>query len=271
MSRLHCLLCYSFLLLALLAPLVTWAAPQGYHATPLEGTVVDAKNGKPVPNVVVSVSYALQRDAAEASVIGDAATRLRIVHTTTDDKGRFQIVPWAERSGLYRPRGWVLVPGLDPELRLYAEGYKHLALKNVQTVAKPPQPLNGNDDELRKHFWAKKTFRLTALASTAEAKANELREWRAEIEADYAGYLWRGNGSAISSQEPLLRLFHRLCKKLPNETKAAVCFPADSEIGQYLARGESKGDEGPRPGRKSPKVNALLPSSEVRSIPLREQ
>lgn len=271
MSRPHFRSRHSLLLLALLAPLVTLAAPQGYRLPPIEGTVMDAKNGKPLPNAVVSVSYALQRDAAEASVIGDAATRLRIVHTTTNDKGQFKIVPWAEQSGLYRPRGWVLAPGLDPELRLYAEGYRHLALKNVQTAAKSPQPLNGNDDEWRKHPWAKKTFRLTALANTAEAKTNELRHWRAEIDADYAGYLWRGKGGAISGQGPLLRLFHRLCKKLPDEAKTAVCFPADSEIGQYLARGESADEENPRPERMPLKVITLPPGQDIQLVPLQQE
>ena len=133
---------------------------------------------------------------------------------------------------------------------------------------KPPQPLNGKEDAVRKHLWARKTIRLTAIADTDNAKADELRQWREEIEADHAGYLWRGMGSAITSQEPLLRLFHRLCQRLPDKTRSTVCFPPESEIGQYLARGA---EEGLRPGRQAPKVNAVPPGIEAYSPPQWQQ
>lgn len=220
------------LAIAICAALSWSAAAQHGPALPepgpdLTGWLVDAQSGKPVANAVVRVTWVLRAEPAMIKAGGEGTRRV-VKEIQPVAGGRFYVIDWRR---LVDAKGYKLVPVQDPMVRVYAPGYRRLAIDNV-TVGKDGRrvPANALDGVDWKWIGEGKVHALQPLASKPEAVARELETWKRDIESERR---------ALPTQEKLLLAFDQLCATLASPPKG-LCYSADSEIGRYLAQTKSE-------------------------------
>ncbi len=177
-------------------------APAPADGPDLTGWVVDAQTGKPpLVQAVVDVTWVL-RDGPR--------TRRVMKEVTSVVGGRFYIIDWKQYVDT---RGWKLVPGQDPVVRIYAPGYRRVVIKRW--------------DEGERHM-------LQPLDPSPRAMAAELAAWKRDIDADLAATPAAERQAALREHEKLLLLHDQACRSLP-EARPAPCYAADSPAARYIA------------------------------------
>jgi hypothetical protein len=218
--------------LALGAPGILGAAEAA--ATPegpdLAGWIVDAKTGKPplVP-AVVQATWVLRAEVELAE--GARRTKRVVKEIGSVAGGRYYVVDWKQYVDL---RGWKLVPGQDPVVRIYAPGYRRVVVDNA-AVAKGGKriPVNAAGDKEWKWVAADQALALEPLPSTPGARAAELASWRRDIDRDLAAVPARERDAAMREREKLLLLLDHECRALAPRPPA--CYAADSPVGRFVA------------------------------------
>jgi hypothetical protein len=204
------------LFLAAGVALAAAAAPRPVAApsVELDGRIVDAATGKPVIGAVILATWT-DRTAPDAA--GKTRTRERAKEMSSIVGGRFNIETPPEYADMVM---WLPVRGRDPLVRVYAPGYKRLAIEN------------------RPDAWSAtgKVLKLTPLAADDErARTAEIKVWKKDIEATLAASGLRGADAAFRVHEHLLLLFDAACAHL-EAPPAGLCYDGDTPEGRYLAR-----------------------------------
>lgn len=194
------------LLWLLIAGSVAWAVPSGYVATELSGTIIDAETKRPLWHAVIQAS------------VYDARTRRLSATRIQNAGGNFSIPDW-------KP-----VPGQDLIVRTYAAGYRRLIIKNPGTgkdiEALAAEPANGIGRIL---------LAMTPLPDKKDASASELAQWKKDLETGIGRPATKDRNESIRKHEKLLFLFDAQCKTLPEAERKRLCYPANSELGRYVA------------------------------------
>jgi hypothetical protein len=177
----------------------------------LDGRVVDAATGAPVIGAVILATW-----TDRAAQAGKPRTRERAKETSSIVGGRFNIESPPEYADVV---AWQPVRGRDPLVRVYAPGYKRLAIEN------------------RADAWSTtgKVLKLAPLAGDERARTAELKAWKKDIDATLAASGLRGADSAFHAHERLLLLFDAACARL-GAPPAGLCYGDDTPAGRYLAR-----------------------------------
>jgi hypothetical protein len=189
------------------------ARPVTPPAVELDGRVLDAATGRPVIGAVILATWT-DRTALAG---GQPRTRERGRETVSIVGGRFNIESAAEYADVV---AWQPVRGRDPLVRVYAPGYKRLAIENHTDT------------------WSAtgKVLKLTRLAADNErARTAELKVWKKDIEATLTASGLRGADAAFHAHERLLLLFDATCARL-EAPPADLCYGGDTPAGRYLAR-----------------------------------
>ena len=198
----------------------------------LTGWIVDAGTGKPPPVLaVVHVAWTLRADPAAVKA-GSPRTKRVVKEVSSVAGGRFGIIDWMQHVDM---KGWKLVPAQDPVVRIYAPGYRRLAIEN-STVAKGGKRVPVNAPDAKDWKWVAEgaVQRLQPLPEGPAALSAELAVWKRDIEAELSTTAAADREAAMHDREKLLLLFDRLCATLP-APPATLCYPADSPIGRYVA------------------------------------
>jgi hypothetical protein len=202
----------------------------------LTGWIVDAQTGKPPPvYAVVHVTWELR--AASDRPKADGRTRRVVKEINSVVGGRYHIIDWKQYVDT---KGWKLVPGADPIVRIYAPGYRRLMVENT-TAAKggKPQPVNAPDAKEWKWVGESTAHALAPLPATPDALADELAVWKRDIGSDLAATPARDRDAAIHERGKLLLLFDELCGKL-HAPPAGLCYTQDSPVGRYVAQAKTE-------------------------------
>jgi hypothetical protein len=228
----HTRIAFAIAALALGAPGALGAAepPSTVEGPDLAGWIVDAKTGKPpLVQAVVHATWVLRADVELAK--DGKRTRRVVKEIDSVVGGRYYVVDWKQYVDL---RGWKLVPGQDPAVRIYAPGYRRVVIDNA-AVAKGGKrvPVNAAGDKEWKWVAADKAQALEPLPPTPGALAAELATWRRDIDRDLAAVPARERDAAIREREKLLLLFDRECRSLTPQPSA--CYAADSPVGRFVA------------------------------------
>lgn len=206
--------------------------PSTYVLPALSGTVVDAATGQGLAYAVVQGSWTLQ-PAAQKDPARDAVKRLYARQVHSKPGGLF-IIPSA--GAVAAPVGTALAPAQDPVVRIYAEGHQRLVLTNtVPGKNGALVPANAASAAERKWFAEKRKLALEPLPNRPHALKEELVVWKHDLESEIAASAAQDRTAAIRSQEKLLFLFDKLCRKLPEASRTGLCYAPDSELGSYVA------------------------------------
>jgi hypothetical protein len=213
-------------------------AQEGAGVAPLDGpdltgSIEDARTGKPPRGVlaVVQMSWTLKADS-KAVQAGRDRTKKVVREVNSVAGGRFGLIDWMQHVDL---KGWELVPGQDPVVRIYAPGYHRLVVEN-SFVAKGGKRVPVNAEGAKGWKWVGEGVvqRLRPLPGDPAAPAAELALWRRDIDADLAVTPTRDRDAAIRDREKLLLLFDQLCSSLA-APPPKLCYPADSPVGRFIA------------------------------------
>jgi len=195
----------------------------------LTGWLVDARTGKPpLAQAIVHVAWTLSAGPETGKAKG---LKQVVKEVGSIAGGRFYIVDWKRYVDA---RGWRLVPGKDPVVRIYAPGYRRIVIDNV-TIDKRGKRLPVNAPDATGWKWVAENAvqELSPLGEGSAALAAELAQWRRDIDDGIAAAPAAEREAAIRDREKLLLLFDRLCGTLP--TPSRVCYSSDSRIGRFVA------------------------------------
>jgi len=219
--------------LALGAPGALGAAepPSTVEGPDLAGWIVDAKTGKPpLVQAVVHATWVLRAEVELAK----GGKRMKRVVKEVDSVvgGRYYVVDWKQYVDM---RGWKLVPGQDPVVRIYAPGYRRVVIDNA-AVAKGGKrvPVNAAVGKEWKWVAADKAQALEPLPPSPGAMAVELATWRRDIDRDLAAVAPGERDAALRERERLLLLLDRECGSLTPRPPA--CYAPDSPVGRFVAQ-----------------------------------
>lgn len=211
-------------------------SPTGSPLVPprLAATVVDAGTRLPVAGAVVQIAWGKRTNLTESKKSGVRYFRDQTRQVRTDGGGHFD----AGNLSPYRLTvGWEPLRGEDPIVRVYAKGYRRLVIKNTVKDRKGKLvPVNAIGATQSKWIGEGATQALRPLPNTEKALAAELANWKKDIETEMTLSPATDRETAMRSQEKLLFLLDELCNTLSLPLRKEVCYPADSEVGQYLAR-----------------------------------
>lgn len=202
----------------------------GEDGPDLVGRVVDAATGKPplVP-AVVHITWTLRPESKEPNAKGQVRRVVQEIQSIVG--GRFYVIDWRRTIDL---RGWKLVPGEDPVVRIYAPGYRRIVIENVTVDPRGKRvPVNAAPDREWSWIAQERAQALEPLPADAESLAAELAVWRRDIDRDLAAVDPGRKAAALQEHERLLLLFGEQCAKL--SPPPAACFRAESPAGRFIA------------------------------------
>ena len=193
------------LICLLIAGSVASAAPSGYVATELAGTIIDAETKHPFSHAVVQASVYARNGQLSTKRIQSAGSNFSI-------------------------RDWKPAPGQDLIVRIYAAGYRRLIVtnpgagKDVEALAAAPA-----------HGVGRTLFAMTPLPDKKGASASELALWKKDLETGIGRPASKDRNESIQKHEKLLFLFDAQCKTLSEAERKRLCYSANSELGRYVA------------------------------------
>ena len=198
----------------------------------ISGTIVDAKSHKPVPYAVVNIAWTLQpRKGTTPS--DKQPVRLGAIQTYAGQDGKFKVEGWQQREP-EASRNWEIVPGRDPMVRIYAQGYQRLAIYNLKP-GKGKRPYNPAHATVLKWIGQDKTQSMKKLPAGEAALAKELRLWRQDLDQEIQAMgTGRDKQHALNSQQKLLALFSDQCKSLSDGLRQKICYPPDSDVAKNM-------------------------------------
>jgi hypothetical protein len=185
-------------------------------APDFKGFIVDAQTGAaPLVPAVVHATWVMRDGKAVRRVVKE-------VDSVTG--GRYFILEWQQ---VVDTKGWKLVPGQDPVVRIYAPGYRRLVVENARRTADKDWAWVGEAKPL-------------ALKPLPESElAAELLVWKRDIEGDIAATPASGREAAIREREKLILLFDRLCSRLA-AAPPGLCYAGDTPVGRFVAQAKAE-------------------------------
>ena len=204
-----------------------------YSLPDLTATVVDGRTGQGLAYAVVQASWTARPAAGKPT--RTIAPGKRLLSRQVHSKPGGQVMISAVRP-LAVPAGWVLASGQDPVVRVYNEGYRRLVVFNT-VATKDGRPVSAaSAAAASERTWSAQgaTLALKPLSKEPTALKKELALWKNDLETEIAAYAQQDRSEAIRSQEKLLFLFDKVCKTLPQLSRAGLCYEPTSELGRYL-------------------------------------
>ena len=178
-----------------------WPEMTRFDAAYLTGKIAGAKT--PLPPGAIAVVQATWMLRTVGGPPGAAKTkRLYARQVSSGGGSEFTIPSFA--AGI--PQGWQLVPGQDPVVRIYANGYQRLVIDN-RGKSKATSPLAQLGGPLGQQWTHEgEVLTLNPLPTTPDALAKELAVWRKDLDAEIEQGIAIERSEAIRRQERLLFL-----------------------------------------------------------------
>jgi hypothetical protein len=178
-----------------------------------KGSVIDSATGKPFPHyVVISVTWKIRPTGDQ---IAERHTMKFLMDQGTARPESFSISAW-EYPLPTVPPGWELDRSRPPVLRVYDSEAKYRRLSDVLW------PESGQ------------VLKMRPLSDTPEARAQELKLWRKELDEAFKVVSDTDNLQGYASQRELLKVFQWNCKKLPADLQSRLCYEPGSRQARLL-------------------------------------
>ena len=173
------------------------------------GRLTDARTGQPVQNAVLAIAWTMRR-------IDGAPGSRRFVQTKRAGTDRMEISFYVSPYRLPHPNvpGWEPDPAREPDLTIYAKGYRAAHAERW--------PAEGA------------SIQLTPIGESREATLGNLREWRRDIDRALAQDPDRA--AALEGQRALLYEFSYQCRQLTPDAQKGLCFEEQSEARRFIER-----------------------------------
>jgi hypothetical protein len=198
------------------------------------GRVVSAVPGVTMRMVIVgSVRWPLKSTRSPAAIGGP-----RFVVEQGFGPLSLVVSPW-QANGVDIPAGWEIDRDVPPIVSIY---HSEASFARLTGVAWSPTD---------------STLPMRPLPDTAQARAEELRAWRRDLDAVAADPAILNRGDFLASG-PLVDIFQRTCRSLPESLQAGLCFAPDSTQARMLEQRDARVAQADAPYRVASKGRTTL-------------